>query len=80
MSEKKILNKMRARNARPYNVTKESNCALYCCTVGARIARPLSEFVQHLGLTYLLGKKTRIPAVAEIRVFLGNGAPLGLGD
>ena len=50
MSGKKILNKMRACNARTYNVTKESNCALCCCTVGACIARPLSEFVQNFGL------------------------------
>ena len=60
----------------PYNVTKESNCALCCCTVGARIARPLSEFVQHFGLIYLLGQKTRISAVASRFVFFDQGTAL----
>ena len=35
-----MLHKMRARNARPYNVAEAISCAV---PVGARIARPLSE-------------------------------------
>ncbi len=43
-----MLNKTRARNVRPYGYA-----VAFCSAVGARIARPLSEFVQNFEFAYL---------------------------
>ena len=40
---------MRARNARPYNVAKKETTHCTAVPVGARIARPLFEFLQNFG-------------------------------
>ena len=45
---------MRARNARPYGYGGIMRSSFFRNIVGARIARPLLEFVQNFGFAHLL--------------------------
>ncbi len=49
-----MLHKMRARNARPYGYGGIMRSSFFRNIVGARIARPLLEFVQNFGFAHLL--------------------------
>ena len=49
-----MLYKARARNARPYGYGGVMHSSFFCNIVGARIARPLLEFVQNFGFAHLL--------------------------
>ena len=49
-----MLHKTRARNARPYGYGGIMRSSFFRNIVGARIARPLLEFVQNLGFAHLL--------------------------
>ena len=60
-----MLHKARARNARPYGHGGVMRSSFFRNIVGARIARPLLEFVQNFGFAHLLyGCKNG--AVAEV--------------
>ena len=55
MSKKRMLHKTRARNARPYGYGGIMRSSFFFRNiVGARIARPLLEFVQNCGFAHLL--------------------------
>ena len=54
LSKKQILNKTQARNARPYGNSGAMRGCFFRNVVGARIARPLYEFVQNFGFAYFL--------------------------
>ena len=55
LSKKRMLHKARARNARPYGHGGVMRSYFFFRNiVGARIARPLLEFVQNFGFTHLL--------------------------
>ena len=54
MSKKRMLHKTRARNARPYGYGGIMRSSFFRNIVGARIARPLLEFVQNCGFAHLL--------------------------
>ena len=49
-----MLHKTRARNARPYGYGGIMRSSFFRNIVGARIARPLLEFVQNFGFAHLL--------------------------
>ena len=49
-----MLHKTRARNARPYGYGVIMRSSFFRNIVGARIARPLLEFVQNFGFAHLL--------------------------
>ena len=49
-----MLRKTRARNARPYGYGGIMRSSFFRNIVGARIARPLLEFVQNFGFAHLL--------------------------
>ena len=49
-----MLHKTRARNARPYGYGDIMRNSFFRNIVGARIARPLLEFVQNFGFAHLL--------------------------
>ena len=49
-----MLHKTRARNARPYGHGGVMRSYFFCYIVGARIARPLLEFVQNFRFAHLL--------------------------
>ena len=49
-----MLHKARARNARPYGHGGVMRSSFFRNIVGARIARPLLEFVQNFGFAHLL--------------------------
>ena len=49
-----MLHKTRARNARPYGYGGIMRSSFFRNIVGARIARPLLEFVQNIGFAHLL--------------------------
>ena len=49
-----MLYKTRARNARPYGHGGIMRSSFFRNIVGARIARPLLEFVQNFGFAHLL--------------------------
>ena len=49
-----MLYKTRARNARPYGYGGIMRSSFFRNIVGARIARPLLEFVQNFGFAHLL--------------------------
>ena len=49
-----MLYKTRARNARPYGYGVIMRSSFFRNIVGARIARPLLEFVQNFGFAHLL--------------------------
>ena len=49
-----MLHKARARNARPYGHGGVMHISFFRNIVGARIARPLLEFVQNFGFAHLL--------------------------
>ncbi len=49
-----MLHKTRARNARPYGYGDIMRSSFFRNIVGARIARPLLEFVQNFGFAHLL--------------------------
>ena len=49
-----MLHKARARNARPYGYGGVMHSYFFCNIVGARIARPLLEFVQNFGFAHFL--------------------------
>ena len=51
-----MLHKARARNARPYGHGGVMRSSFFRNIVGARIARPLLEFVQNFGFAHLLLK------------------------
>ena len=51
-----MLHKTRARNARPYGYGGIMRSSFFRNIVGARIARPLLEFVQNFGFAHLLLK------------------------
>ena len=48
-----MLHKTRARNARPYGYGGIMRSSFFRNIVGARIARPLLEFVQNFGFALL---------------------------
>ena len=50
-----MSHKARARNARPYGHGGVMRSSFFRNIVGARIARPLLEFVQNFGFAHLLG-------------------------
>ena len=49
-----MLHKTRARNARPYGYGGIMRSSFFRNIVGARIARPLSKFVQNFEFAHLL--------------------------
>ena len=49
-----MLHKTRARNTRPYGYGDIMRSSFFRNIVGARIARPLLEFVQNFGFAHLL--------------------------
>ena len=53
-----MLHKTRARNARPYGYGGIMRSSFFRNIVGARIARPLLEFVQNFGFAHLLSRNS----------------------
>ena len=60
-----MLHKTRARNARPYGYGGIMRSSFFRNIVGARIARPLLEFVQNFGFAHLLSRNSAILSFAE---------------
>ena len=60
-----MLHKARARNARPYGYGGIMRSSFFRNIVGARIARPLLEFVQNFGFAHLLSRNSSILSFAE---------------
>ncbi len=65
LSKKQMLHKTRARNARPYGYGGIMRSSFFRNIVGARIARPLLEFVQNFGFAHLLSRNSSILSFAE---------------
>ena len=67
-----MLHKTRARNARPYGYGGIMRSSFFRNIVGARIARPLLEFVQNFGFAHLLYFAQIIDQKGETK---GNSSP-----